>query len=161
MGTSINPKISGKYPASVLAVQGNQVACASTATDEVLFTYTLPAGTLGPNGGIEILPIWSMTSSANNKIIKVNFGAFVAYNITRTASVYERLYIVVINRGSTSSQIAPGNGTGATFVVSSGGPVQTGTVDTTQNVIITVTGNRANAGDTLALESCVLKLLRA
>src|SRR6187551_575371 len=55
-------------PVEVLASSAIAASCTSTGTDEVLASFTINAGILGVNSILQIEPLWTFTSSANNKI---------------------------------------------------------------------------------------------
>jgi hypothetical protein len=133
----------------VLSIDATADSCASTGIDEVLASYDIPAGLMGVNSVLQIEPMWSFTSSANNKILKVKVAGQVVYTATRTTFTREAPLIVLANRNSLSAQIKPYDS--AHFTAGTGSP-GTYTIDFEHNVTVEITGQRANSGDTLSLE---------
>lgn len=135
-------------PVEVLSSSAVAASCATTAVDEVLAQFTIPAGTLGVNSILQIEPLWTFASSGNNKICKVKVGASVIYSATRTTSVKEGPLVVLANRNSLAAQIQPyDNG----YVTAGSGAPATFTIDFSVAVLVQVTGQRA-ASEALTLE---------
>jgi hypothetical protein len=136
-------------PVEMLAGSAVAASCASTAFDEVLASFTITAGILGVNSILQIEPLWTFTSSANNKVVKVQLGGATVYNATRTTSVKEAPLIVLANRNSLTSQIQPYDyGYGA----AGAGVPATYAIDFSRPVDVEITGQLANSGDSLKLE---------
>lgn len=123
--------------------------CVTTALDEILDSFIIPAGMLGVNSVLQIEPVWSYTNSANNKILKVKIGTTTVYTATRTTSVKEAPLIILANRNSLYSQIRPYDGS---YVTAGTVASVSTTIDFSVDQILSITGQRANAGDTLRLE---------
>jgi hypothetical protein len=136
-------------PVEVLSSSAVAVSCASTAVDEVLASFTIAAGAMGVNSILQIEPLWTFASSANNKIVKVKIGGTAVYSWTRTTSVKEAPLIVLANRNSLASQIQPYDNT---YVTAGSGAPTTYTIDFSVAVDVEITGQRANSGDSLKLE---------
>jgi hypothetical protein len=136
-------------PVEVLSSSAVAVSCASTAADEILASLTIPAGIIGVNSILQIEPLWTSTSSANNKILKVKIAGVAVYSATRTTSVKEAPLIVLANRNSLASQIQPYDNT---YLTAGSGSPATYTIDFANSVTVDITGQRANSGDTLKLE---------
>lgn len=136
-------------PVEVLASTAVAASCASTATDEVLASFVIAAGVIGVNSILQIEPLWTFASSANNKITKVKIGVTTIYSATRTTTVKEAPLIVLANRNSLSSQIQPYDNA---YVTGGSGAPTTYTIDFSGAVTVQITGQRANSGDALTLE---------
>lgn len=136
-------------PVEMLAGLAVAASCVSTAFDEVLASFTIAAGVLGVNSILQIEPLWTFTSSANNKVVKVRLGGATVYNATRTTSVKEAPLIVLANRNSLMSQIQPYD---YGYAVAEAGAPATYTIDFSQPVDVEITGQLANSGDSLKLE---------
>lgn len=136
-------------PIEALASSAITVSCASTAVDEVLATFSIAAGTMGPNSILQIEPLWTYTNSANNKILKVKIGGSTVYTATRTTSVKDGPLIVLANRNSLASQIKPYD---SVYVTAALGAPETFTIDFAATVEVEITGQRANGADALKLE---------
>jgi len=150
----INAGDAVNYLAIALPVEGLSssavaASCASTNIDEILASFTIKSGVLGPNSILQIEPLWTFPSSANNKIVKVKIAGVTVYTATRTTSTREGPLVVLANRNALNSQIMPydsvyltaGSGTPATFAI-----------DFSVNVTVEITGQRANGSEALKLE---------
>lgn len=136
-------------PVEVLSSSALAASCVSVAFDEILASFTIPAGILGPNSILQIEPLWTFTNSANNKITKVKVGSSTVYSATRTTSVKEGPLVVLANRNSLASQIQPYDNA---YVTAGSGTPATYTIDFSVAVTVQITGQRANSGDALTLE---------
>lgn len=136
-------------PVEALFSSAVAVSCASTATDEVLATFSIAAGVMGPNSILQIEPYWTFTNSATNKILKVKIGGSTIYTATRTTSIKEAPLIVLANRNSLASQIKPYV---STYVTAGLDAKETFTIDFSATVEVEITGQRASGADTLTLE---------
>jgi hypothetical protein len=136
-------------PVEVLAGSAVASSCSSSAVDEELYTLNILAGTLGVNSILQIEPLWTFASSANNKILSVAIGSTVVYTATRTTTVKEAPLIVLANRNSLASQIQPYDNT---YVTAGSGTPATYTIDFSVNQTLRIIGQRANSGDALTLE---------
>jgi hypothetical protein len=138
-----------RRPIEVLSGSAIAFSSSLTALDEVLDSFLIPAGALGVNSVLQIEPLWTFSSSANNKILKVKIGSVEIYSATRTTSVKEAPLIVLANRNSLASQIQPYDNT---YLTAGSGTPATYTIDFAKNQIVFITGQRADSGDTLKLE---------
>jgi hypothetical protein len=136
-------------PVEILAGSAVASSCVSSAVDEELYTFNILAGTLGVNSILQIEPLWTFASSANNKIVSVAIGSTVVYTATRTTTVKEAPLIVLANRNSLASQIQPYDNT---YVTAGSGTPATYTIDFSVNQTLRIIGQRANSGDALTLE---------
>lgn len=136
-------------PVEMLSSSAVEVSCASTAVDEVLASFTIPTGIIGVNSIIQIEPLWTFASSANNKTLRVKVGGSVVYDATRTTSTKESPLIVLANRNSLTSQIQPYD---SSHITAGTGTPQTHTINFNNSIDVEITGQRANSGDALKLE---------
>lgn len=136
-------------PVEVLAGSAVASSCVSSAVDEELYTLNIFAGTLGVNSILQIEPLWTFASSANNKILKVVIGGTTVYTATRTTSVKEAPLIVLANRNALNSQIQPYDNA---YVTAGSGTPATYSIDFSVNQTLQIIGQRANSGDALTLE---------
>ena len=104
---------------------------------------------LGVNSILQIEPLWTFSSSANNKICKVRVGGVLVYSATRTTSTREAPLIVLANRNSLSSQIQPYD---TAYITAGSGAPATYAIDFSVTTTIEIMGQRAAAGDALTLE---------
>jgi|SRR5687768_1584224 len=133
----------------VVSICGIPLSSTLTATDQVLDSFIIPAGSLGPNSSLQIEPLWTYTNSANNKILKVKIGGVTVYNVTRTTSTKEAPLIIIVNRNSIASQIQPYDNT---YVTAGTGTPATYTINFANDVTVEFLGNRASGTDTLTLQ---------
>lgn len=147
------------------AISSSYVPCKSAVavshtgdtTETTLATCTLPGNALGTNGQVEIMVLVSWTNNANTKTLRVKFGAMVLQNTGLSGNASQQVLLRVANRNSAASQVAfPSSPSG----LGSGGAVAptTGTVDTTANVDITITGQLGVGTDTMTLESYIMRV---
>ena len=117
---------------------------------------------MGPNGILRVTTLWSYTNSANNKTLRVRLGglsgtAFQANVVT--ASNIGVMQRTIQNRNSQASQIGFNAANAASYTtVGSGTSVATGSVDTSADQSIVITGQLASAGETVTLEACLVEL---
>ncbi|BCA57673.1 hypothetical protein [Sphingomonas sp. HMP6] len=119
-------------------------------------TITIPANAMGPNGSVEIIPLWTFTNSANTKTMRVKFGGTAYYTQAGTTTAVTQSIVKIQNRNSTSSQVgAPGANSGVGNFTAS---IITSAVDTTAPVSLTITGQLTNTGETMTLESVLVRV---
>lgn len=143
-----------------LAQSGASVSCDGTTNENILGTYTLPAGTMGANDIIEIDSLWTYTNSANNKLVFHRFGGTDFLAPTLTTSARSQLKCIIRAANSVSAQIGHVP-TVVTPYGSSGVSAVSGTVNTANNVTISIVGQKASAGETLTLLGYSIILRRA
>lgn len=136
-------------PIEILSGSAVAVACASTSFDETLASFLIPPGALGVNSVLQIEPLWTFTSSANNKVLKVKIGGATVYSATRTAAVKEGPLVVLANRNSLASQFQPYDNN---YVTDGSGIPATYAIDFSVNQTVQITGQRASGNDALTLE---------
>lgn len=143
----------------VIAASAVSASHTGDTTETTLATITIPGGTLGPNGYIEILTLWSITNNANNKSLIVRFGGasgplFLQYVLGATATA--QAYTMIQNRNSVSSQVGSHSNYGG--LATSAGAVITGTVNTAADQDVLIRAQLSNSGDTITLERYVVKV---
>lgn len=136
-------------PIESIASYAGAISASVTGADEQLEIIVIAAGTLGLNSILQFEPVWSFTNSVNNKTMKLRVGGQTIYSVTRTSSVREAPLIILANRNSLKSQIAPYDGN---YTTASATAVATYAIDFTVDVIVEFVGNRASSGDSLKLE---------
>lgn len=144
---------------ALLAASGASASTpASSTANETLATVTVPAGVMGANGQLEIFTLWTVTTSANNKTVRVNFGGTDFLAGVWTTQVSSQFYTNIANRNAANSQKGMNAATSTVF----GGTTSahaTASVDTTAAVSLTLKAQCANAADTITLEKYSVKLL--
>lgn len=150
----IRPGPSGPYFISDGAAS---TALTGTTSETTLKTITIPANTLGVSGTLVIRVALSLTNNANGKTLRVRFGGtqFLSLSVSSFASHNSETRIQ--NRNATNSQIAPPNI--STIWGGTTSAVVTGSVDTTLDQAITITGQLTNAADSFTVESVIVEVI--
>ncbi|CAN5578582.1 hypothetical protein BH10PSE14_BH10PSE14_06870 [soil metagenome] len=137
---------------------GVSASVTGTTTETTLATCTIPANAIGPNGQVEIQTLWSATNSANTKTFRAKFGG-TAYYAAPLSTVTSLAAITrITNRNSASSQVGMASNTTAGFGQNNGTGVTTSAVDTTASVNIDFTAQLTNTGETITLESYLVRV---
>lgn len=102
------------------------------ASYQVIDSWIMPAGTMGLNSKLVIIPDWDTPSSASTKYLAVDFGGQNISAPSVTASVMGKILIETQNLNSLSSQKTAN---GSSYGVTSNARLAT-TVDTSQDVTI-------------------------
>lgn len=142
----------------LLASTNTSVSVTGTVDQTELGTVTLPGGLVSANGILEISSYWTLTNSANGKIIKIKIGqtsdpvtgGSSFFNRTETTiAIHQHLCILrcsnsVNAQKAISSTMATGLGvtTASNF---------TNTYDLSTDKKIFLTGQLANTGETITL----------
>lgn len=154
MGATSNTIVSGTSSGIQTIATSVPVSCASSATNELLYSVVLP--TLSAGQCITVETQWSVTNSANSKIFLVQFGGQDILNLTQTTIAGLHYSSTVMVR-STTTQLATNKATVTPFgTTASSGPTAL-TVDLSTPTTLSIYGNKASAGDTLTLEFCVVR----
>lgn len=122
--------------------------------ETTLAPIVIPGGLLGPNGQVLVEYLISWPSSGNNKTFRVKFGGTLYQSMVVTTGVHLQPHVRVANRGAANSQV--GAGTSNTGYISAGSAIVTSAVDTDEDVTILITGQLANAGETITLEGYIV-----
>ena len=159
--TALNAMFTELYASRwvVLAASGVAVPHTGDTAETVLGTVAIPAGAIGPNGMIRVTTLWSVTNSANNKVLRARLGGIGGtqfFSTTQTTvATYNDPVRLIQNRNSQSSQIGRG---ASTTGAGSTAAVVTGTIDTSAAQDLVFTGTLANSGETVTLESFLVEL---
>lgn len=144
----------------VLAQSSVALSAPADTNENTLVTVAIPAGVMGANGRVRVTSLWSMTNSSNNKTTRVRFDGVAFGSVTHTTVASYREVREVCNRNSVSSQIGtmPG-GVGGWSTTT--GALVTSTANTSGSVNVTLTAQKASAGETVTLESYLVEVLYA
>lgn len=138
-------------PANLLAfaTTGLGAYTQTTAADETLISLTVPGGSIGPNGGLTVYPMWSHPNNANNKTEKIWLDGTARYSQTNTTTLSEQRPWRLSNRGSQQSQVH------STFIglVNSASTLLFTAIDTSIDKTMLFTASLATATDYVVLES--------
>lgn len=161
--TEVKAALGAKASFQMLAMTGASNSVTGTVNETTLATYTVPANTVGANDALLIIPIWTYTNSANNKIMKIYLGGLsgtLYLNTTFTTSALFQHIIMIRAANATNSQKGFNNGS-QSGIGSSTGSIATSARDMTVAQDIVFTGTLANTGETIALQGYMIALLRA
>src|SRR6476619_5742585 len=118
------------YQSHAGGITGNSAA-------QTVFSYTLPANTLGDNKGIRLTAVWSHSTGSASVSYQWNFGSVAVISFSSTAAGQLISTLLVFNNGSTGAQDVSQLAFSNSGVVANSGQVTTGSVDTTQGVLVT------------------------
>ena len=154
-----------------LAQQHTDSAVSDATTDEtILFTYTIPAGKIGPNDSLVVKLIWKFdNANTANRNRRIRLGGISGTQMQYDASGSGTLgfvdEVVIHARGVTNSQISTRVlGNSAPFGSQSAGAYATASRDMTVAQDLVVTGAWATSGDgthNITLMSATVDLVRA
>jgi hypothetical protein len=119
-------------------------------------SVTIPGGTLGPNGVLRVNPIWSITGSTNAKTLRVRLGgtAFSAQAIAAASTINTATVTLIANVGNQANQVGAGSVNAGTVAV------VRATLDTSQDLVLLLTGQLASSGETVTLEGFYLEVVK-
>ena len=124
--------------ASSLAVTG-------TTAETTLLATSIPAGFINKRGRLNVLGLMLLTNNANLKTLKVKFGGQTLATVTSTSQAALGFSTWLLNLNSETSQK---NGNAVSF-----------TIDTTIANDLVITGQLANAGDTVTLTAVSMEII--
>ena len=124
--------------ASSLAVTG-------TTAETTLLATSIPAGFINKRGRLNVLGLMTLTNNANLKTLKVKFGGQTLATVTSTSQAALGFSTWLLNLNSETAQK---NGNAVSF-----------TVDTTIANDLVITGQLANAGDTVTLTAVSMEII--
>lgn len=127
-----------------------------TTDETTLLTVLVPGGLLGPNGILRIWTLWTVEDTADDKILRGKFGGTTFFGRTLTTSTSLQQCCLIRNRNDPAVQVG-GPEDGESFAA--GGALVTGTIDTTLNQDIVLTGQLETAGDEITLEAYLVEYL--
>lgn len=139
------------------AVGSNSSYTQTTSADIQLGGVTVPANQLGTNGGLEYFGFFSYNNSAGAKTAKVKFGTGVVVSSAPTTTTGLTVRKKLQNRAAASQVIHATLETGA--AVSTAPTLLS--VDTTADVVASLTGQLATATDYIILENWSIEAIPA
>ena len=142
----------------VLAASAVAASHTGDTAKTTLATVTVPGGAMGANGLLRVMSLWSHSNSANDKTARVEFSGAQYYSATLTTTVSSRMYRTIANRNAENSQVG-GPVSGTFNWGSTTGALATSSVNTSEDQDLVFSGQLANSGDTIALESYTVELL--
>lgn len=140
-----------------LAISGAAVSSTNTTSEETLATIQIPANALGANGHIEVFANFTATNNANAKTVRCRLngiGGTSYSDLSLASTVQNNLRVRITNRNATNSQVGITSATRPEkYGTASTSSIITSSVDTTANVDLVITSQKATGTDTLTLES--------
>lgn len=148
----------GSGSVGLLAKSGTASSITGTLTETPLATITIPANALGANGQLRINAYWTTTNSVNNKTLRVRLGAggiggsadFTGV-MTTVGNVWSATLIT--NANATNSQFALSEAARGSDGLVTTGFNATSAIDMTASQSLVITGQLANTGETITLNS--------
>lgn len=142
---------------SLFAYQHTASSVTGTVDETALATFTVPGGSIGPNGVLEIVSLFTVTNSTNAKTLRIKFGGTTLQTISISASGTIACQVVTLirNRNSASSQVYWPS---ISYSSSGTAAVLTAAIDTTADQSVVITGQLANTGELVRLESVFVKI---
>lgn len=146
-----NPKNLPGVPVCIISAPGS--ALTGVTTEQTLYSTTFPTDILGPNGWFEVDILSAQTNNANNKTMRGRLGAteFLTSAAGFTSSTATHRTIWVQNNGSTSAQVIFPKDAAMSPTETTATGTDTMAEDTATALTLAITGQLANAGDTLTL----------
>ena len=157
-----------QYNPVIVGASGTAVSLTGTTNLTAMATIPIPAGIMGKSGGLRITLTFTCTNSANNKTMRIHFGAtgsstsgtqYLTSTVTTITGAREMR--LIFNKNSTTSQMGLPPGTPTGGLGQTAGAFVTSTVDTGIASEICISGQLASSGETLTLEDYVVEALRS
>ena len=121
------------------------VALTGTTSETTMLTVSIPASLMNKRGRLSVIGLLSLTNNANLKTLKVKFGGQTLATVTSTSQAALGFSTWLLNLNSETSQK---NGNAVSF-----------TIDTTIANDLVITGQLANAGDTVTLTAVSMEII--
>ena len=150
----------------LLAQSGVAIADPNDTNENVLVTYTIPAGLMPPNARLQTMTSWTLVTggSANVKTARLRLGGaggtqFMS-NAWSTSTTSARALIEIYNRAATNSQVGATNGGGGFGTTNSA--LITGTIDLSAASSLVISAQKdaaaVAASETFTLEAYEIAL---
>lgn len=137
---------------------GVPVLLTGTTTETTLGTVVVPANIIGPHSCFKITTWWQMTNNANVKTVRHRCnGAVYGPGVTLPNIATATMMSMGINRGNVQSQIW-NQSLNVPYIASTNGAI-TSTLDLTQDLPWTITGQLAVGTDSLTLDAWTFEIL--
>ncbi len=121
------------------------VALTGTTSETTMLTVSIPASLMNKRGRLSVIGLLSLTNNANTKTVRVKVGGQLVASITSTNQNLLGFSSWLLNLNSETSQK---NGNAVSF-----------TIDTTIANDLVITGQLANAGDTVILTAVSMEII--
>lgn len=127
----------------------SDTAVTGTLVETTLKSVSIAANSIGPTGGLHIVVVGSIAGAAGTKTMRIKYAGSTLGTIPWAAGVTGFWFFEtwLYNTSNTAQRIFNRNSdaTGTTILVG----YSTAAVDTTQNQLITITGQLGNVADTI------------
>lgn len=146
----------------VLAIGGTRISNTADTNKNTLVTVVVPGNSLGPNGFLRIVSLWTVTANTNNKTFYVDFGGTTFSQLLNSTAGGNTAqgFVLIQNRNSASSQVA-GQATNSGFGINVAGGVTTGSIDTTADQNLVFAAQCAVGTDAIHLDRYVVEVCYA
>jgi len=123
------------------------------------YTIAIPGGTIGANGSLRITVSFGYTGTAGAKTPTIAFGGTTFYSTASPSGSTLSAHIIttISNRNNTSIQI--GGSTNQAGYTSTNNAFVPGAIDTTISQNLVISGQLANAGDSIAVERYLIEVI--
>ena len=121
------------------------VVLKETTAETTMLTVSIPASLMNKRGRLNVLGLMILTNNANLKTLRVKFGGQTLATVTSTSQAALGFSTWLLNLNSETSQK---NGNAVSF-----------TIDTTIANDLVITGQLANAGDTVTLTAVSMEII--
>lgn len=147
----------------VLCQSAVAVSAPADTSEDTLYTCTVPANAIGPNGSLRVSLTWTRAGAGGNNTMRARFsgGAGTVFMGRVLGGTYNGFNQVALlsNRNATNSQISSQDNNSDSYVSSTGVTNATSAVDTTASTTVVITCQKASAGDTCTLLRVLIELL--
>lgn len=161
--TDLQAALDARNPLWVRA-QNTAVSVTGTLVETVLWSITIPGGTIGTNGWAEIHFMASANNDASAKTLKWRLGGVagtevaIGMNLASVLSSNGVRYFACRNSNTAKISTPITGGASPTPWFSSGSGLYTYNFDTSGDVTFVITGTLADAADTLTLEAAMIRI---
>lgn len=136
------------------------VTAGATTSEVTIYTTAIGTNFLGPNGALKIVGFIACTNNANSKSVKVKYNGNTYATLDFANQTGGFISAGLVNRSSVTTQIAALQWTPNSTTVY--GTLATSAVDTqSASTVVTLTVQKAVAGDTVNLESWFVEICAA
>lgn len=126
--------------------------------ETTLATADIPGGIMGASGSLRINLAYSHNNSINNKTFRAYYGGQLVYSdIENTNSLSQAYTLRIRSQNSFAAQLVSSNSEWTPALYNTDAPL---TVNSAITQTFLVTGQLANAGDFVQLDSLIIEFLR-
>ena len=134
-----------RFHPTILYNLGTPVVLTGTTAETTLLTITIPAALMGLIGRLNLLSFFALTNNANNKTLRAKIGANTVNVAGAAGFAATGFNFWLLNLNSATAQR---NNSSTSFAI-----------DTTVSMDLIITGQLANAADSMTLNTLTLELI--